>query len=133
MKEGRLTVGQYLKSQREAKRISLESVASITRIRLSTLQALEKDEFHLLPAEAFIRGFLRNYAKFIHLDPTDVIAAYQNQMEAKRTQALNEKLENLPSASFPTRFFKTLFDFLATLMGASPAFPVGRATFHPKD
>jgi len=86
MIEQGLTLGQYLQKQRQEQKISLESVARVTRVSLANLQALEEDAFHLLPAETFIRGFLRSYAKYIHLDPAEVLAVYQRQVEAKRTK-----------------------------------------------
>ena len=56
MMENGLTVGQYLQKNREESKIPLESISRVTRIKLSSLQALERDDFHLLPAEAFTLG-----------------------------------------------------------------------------
>ncbi|MCX5908974.1 MAG: helix-turn-helix domain-containing protein [Deltaproteobacteria bacterium] len=41
-----LTIGQYLRQERERKNISLAEVARVTRITLLSLEALERDEFH---------------------------------------------------------------------------------------
>jgi len=128
-----LTVGQNLQKRREEKKIPLEYVAGVTRITLPNLQALESDEFYRLPGETFTRGFLRNYAKVIRLDPDEVIAAYRHQTEANRKQVLEEA--SAPPASIP--FLKNvrnhLFDFVSTLMGAPPSFSLHKVVLPPKD
>ncbi len=126
MMERGLTVGQYLQKHREALKIPLESVAGATKIRLSSLQALERDEFHLLPAEAFTLGFLRSYAKFIHLDPDKVIAAYHSQQEGKRNQMKATELVALASPSLLKQSLNLLLNFTAKFMGTSLVFPVSK-------
>ena len=68
--------GKYLKAKRESKRISLRQVASATRIREAVLRAIEEDQYEDLPY-LYIKSFLRAYAKFLGLDPTDVIMLHQ--------------------------------------------------------
>ncbi len=84
MKEG-YTIGQFLQQQRENKGISLESIARITRISLFNLQLLEKDAYHLMPAEVYTRGYLRSYAKVLNLDPEEIVRAYQRQSRPHRS------------------------------------------------
>ena len=66
-------VGAMLRERREAMAVSLAEVESATRIRQKYLAALESDEWHLLPGEVVGRGFLRNYAGYLGLEPTDVV------------------------------------------------------------
>lgn len=61
------SIGQQLRKKREARRISLEQASQATRIRLRYLQALETDDFSLLPSIVQVRGFLRSYAQFLDL------------------------------------------------------------------
>lgn len=70
------SLGEYLKSQREAKGVTLLEISEKTRITLKILQALENDEKANLPGEAFVKGFLKTYAKFLGLDPADLLARY---------------------------------------------------------
>jgi len=79
--EKALTVGQYLRLEREKRNISLADVAKVTRITLSNLEALERDEFHGFPAPFFVRGFLRTYATHLGLDPGKVLALFEAQTE----------------------------------------------------
>ncbi|HET8760927.1 MAG TPA: helix-turn-helix domain-containing protein, partial [Nitrospiria bacterium] len=69
--------GQYLRGQRGTRGVSLEEVSVRTRIRLQTLEALERDEYTALPAEVTVKGFLRSYARSLGLDERDVLARYQ--------------------------------------------------------
>jgi cytoskeletal protein RodZ len=49
--------------------LSLEEVAHATRIPVATLQAIENDDFRRMPSTVYARGFVRNYAAFLNLDP----------------------------------------------------------------
>jgi len=72
-------LGQLLQEAREQKGVSLEQVEEATRIRQKFLQALEEENFGTLPAEAYVKGFLRNYATYLELDPEEVIALYEGR------------------------------------------------------
>jgi cytoskeleton protein RodZ len=128
-----LTVGQNLQKRREEKNIPLKHVAQVTRISLLTLQALERDEFYRLPGECFTRGFLRNYAKVIQLDPDEVIAAYRHQTEGSRRQVLDEASAPPASTSLLKNVRNHVFDFVSTLMGAPPSFSINKIVLPPKD
>ncbi len=66
-------LGGVLRERREAMGASLAEVETATRIRQKYLAALESDEWHLLPGEVVGRGFLRNYATYLGLDPTEAV------------------------------------------------------------
>ncbi len=65
--------GQWLRRQREVREIGLREIAETSKISLRYLEALEQDRFELLPAPVFAKGFLREYAKFVGLDPDEVV------------------------------------------------------------
>jgi cytoskeleton protein RodZ len=68
-------VGERLREAREAKGLTLEQVEEITRIRRRYLQALEEEDYDQLPGEVYVRGFLRNYAQVVGLNPEEILAA----------------------------------------------------------
>lgn len=68
------SLGQRLRQAREAKHISLETAEEVTRIRRKYLEALEADDYSALPGTVFLRGFVRNYAQFLGLDPEAMLA-----------------------------------------------------------
>ncbi|MBI4037292.1 helix-turn-helix domain-containing protein [Candidatus Daviesbacteria bacterium] len=78
------TVGQILKEEREAKFYSLEEVEKSTKIRHELLEALEADNYQKLPPTTFVQGFIKNYAKFLKLDPQKLLAVYRREFSDKK-------------------------------------------------
>ena len=112
MKEEReLTVGQYLRQEREKKNISLESISQTTRISLKDLEALEKDEFHHFPAPVFARGFLRTYANQIGIDPNEIIALYEAQTDSLSASKKTKVAPPSPNNRLRVKYIITLFIF----------------------
>jgi len=63
-----LSLGEQLRRAREAKGMSLDDVASRTRIPIRHLQNIEREDWDALPAATYAVGFTRNYANAIGLD-----------------------------------------------------------------
>jgi len=74
----RAAFSDWLRAEREARGISLEDVARITKIQRRTLERLEEAAFDELPADVFVRGFIRNYARVVGLDADAAIARYDD-------------------------------------------------------
>jgi cytoskeletal protein RodZ len=70
------SIGQYLRQHREQRAMSVEEVSRATRIPVANLERLENDHFDDLPGEVFVRGFLKAYARAVHLPVDDVLARY---------------------------------------------------------
>src|SRR3989338_7700519 len=85
------TLGSFLKRHRQNQGKELEEIAEKTRIHASTLRAIEEDNPKALPAEVFARGFVKNYAQYLGLDPNEALAWYieQNAGEAKPPEKIN--------------------------------------------
>jgi len=70
------SIGSTLRRHREQKRMSLAELSRVTRIPVTSLEAIEGDQFDALPGEVFARGFLRSYARAVGAGPHDVLARY---------------------------------------------------------
>ena len=70
------TFGERLRLQREGKQISLSAVSEQTKIKLSLLEALERDDLSHWPLGLFGRSYIRSYAQAIGLDPTATLREY---------------------------------------------------------
>lgn len=83
------TLGQYLKREREFRKITIDEVAKATRVKSSFLEALEGDRFAELPGPVFVKGFLRSYTIFIGLNVDEILLRYQDhiQQEAQTDNA----------------------------------------------
>ena len=68
--------GSFLKSVREKRKIPLQEVALSTRIAITYLSAIEEEKFSHLPPEVYIKGYLRDYARILKLDPQKVIDGF---------------------------------------------------------
>ncbi len=76
------TIGEYLRRERELRQITLEEMVEGTKIALQRLQELENDRLEDMPAEIFVRGFIKSYAEFIGLNPDEVILRYEEELKA---------------------------------------------------
>jgi cytoskeletal protein RodZ len=68
----RSNVGEMLREAREIRGVDLYRVERDTKIRAKYLAALENGDFADLPGDVYARGFLRNYASYLGLDPDDI-------------------------------------------------------------
>ena len=72
------SLGAFLRrGQRESRKISLKDVAKYTRIREHFLRAIEEDRLELLPSPTFVKGFLNAFARYLGLDPREILLRYQ--------------------------------------------------------
>ncbi|NLU41120.1 MAG: helix-turn-helix domain-containing protein [Firmicutes bacterium] len=69
-------IGEFLRNAREAKGMTLEDVEQVTRIRRKYLEAIENGDASEMPGEVQLKGFIRNYAVAVGLDPAAVIRRY---------------------------------------------------------
>ena len=72
------TIGEVLKDAREEKGISIDQIVHETNISREFIEALENELFDKFPAEIYLIGFLRNYSKFLDLDPDKAVGLYRN-------------------------------------------------------
>ena len=79
--------GKVMKALREKKGISLEDIADATRINLHYLESLEQDRFDFLPAEVYVRSYLKQYARMIRCEDQIVeryMKGYHTWLQPKR-------------------------------------------------
>jgi len=101
------SIGDFFKQVRETKGLTLEEVASKTRIRSDFVQALEEGNFAKLPDQVFARGFVRSYARSLGLDEEDAIhrfiqsagAFYEKQGERERLKVRQAEEERKRQAN----------------------------------
>ena len=79
---GDISAGRALSAARKKKRLRYKKLSSELNIDESYLIALEEDNFELIPGgEAYVKGFLRSYAKKLDLDPDEIIQIYSSGRE----------------------------------------------------
>ncbi len=86
-------LGERLAEIRERKGFSIEEAAKVTKINLKYLRYLEAGQYDKLPAEVYVRGFLKNYADFLSIREEDVLRIYDKEKKIFR----NIKEKDRPS------------------------------------
>ncbi len=96
--------GARLRAAREAAGLSLDQVAQQLKLAPRQVKALEEESFGELPGRTFSRGFVRNYARLVHLDAQDLLAhlpdvAQAPALESPTLHSTGTMIAELPSAS----------------------------------
>lgn len=78
------TVGQILREEREKKFYTIEEIEKATKIRKELIEALEAGQYQKLPPPTFIQGFIKNYGKFLKLDPEKLLAVFRREFSDQK-------------------------------------------------
>ncbi len=70
------TLGEYLKESRLLKKATLSDVFNTIRIRENFIEALENNQYDLLPERTYALGYLRSYANFLELPNVEKLVQY---------------------------------------------------------
>ncbi len=102
-------IGQILREARENKGLSLDDVQAQIRINTRYLEALEAGDYAVLPTPVHVRGFLKNYARYLGLDPQPLLDRY-NTGQPFRAVQLNPNGTISPDNPLPERDDQPFFD-----------------------
>ena len=104
-----MSIGRILREKREERELSVADVSAGTRINKKYIQALEDENFRLIPSQVYAKGFLKACAHFLGLDAKSLVdeltAFYKNREESskaavpapKTTRMISiPKMPNLP-------------------------------------
>ncbi|MDA8092471.1 MAG: helix-turn-helix domain-containing protein [Betaproteobacteria bacterium] len=69
------SAGARLAAAREKAGLAVADVARHLKLTVRQVEALEADDYGRMPGAPFVRGFVRNYAKFVGLDPEPLVAS----------------------------------------------------------
>ena len=79
-------LGQILLAARMRRGVDLERAQRDTKIRARYLAALEAGDFRELPGTVYTKGFLRNYAQYLDLDPDAVVELYRGELGSRASE-----------------------------------------------
>jgi len=72
--------GDDLRKLRDFMGITLEEIFQVSRIGISTLKAIEANDFENLPTRVYLKNFLKTYAGFLKVDPVRVVEGYMKNL-----------------------------------------------------
>lgn len=119
-----LTLGERLLKVREQRCVTLADVSRNTGIQTAYLEYLEQGEFEKLPAEVYVRGFLRRYAEYLGIPDEPILRQYdrergmnrslRNEDEEDQTSMIRGAFQKIPSVLVtPKRITLFVFFFVA--------------------
>lgn len=87
-KETPAPFGEIFLKARKARGKTLSDVFAVTKIAVSHLEAIERDEFENLPHGVFLRGFVRSYAMAVGLDPKETLEKFEARFPEQSIDAV---------------------------------------------
>lgn len=112
-------VGERLRAAREAKGMSLDDVATMTRVPTRHLQHIENGEWDSLPAVTYSVGFARAYANAVGLDGREIGSELRGQLGAPQSSAATAPYEPADPARVPPRSLAIIAAVIAVLLVAA--------------
>ncbi len=134
-----LGIGEELKNKREEKGLSIYDVENQTKIKASFIEAIENENFDKIPGRVYVKGFIKNYAKFLDLDHTlylqKVNQLFQEEGLLQEDILANSKPQLVRPAREKKSYGKFLQGFLILLLLVGLAFGAykGYDFFKPDD
>ena len=72
-------IGNTLREARVRRNLTLQQVEEDTKIRVKYVQAMENEDFEVMPGATYVKGFLRTYATYLALDPEVILDEYRSR------------------------------------------------------
>lgn len=72
-------IGNTLREARVRRNLTLQQVEEDTKIRVKYVQAMENEDFDVMPGATYVKGFLRTYSEYLSLDPDVMIDEYRSR------------------------------------------------------
>jgi len=108
------SLGQALKRSREAKGLTLEEVAKMTKISERYLSLIEQDSYEELPSLTYVKGFVKLYAQTVGFDVPMAVEMFQKLTVKETKQVLileGEKLNTPDYAQIALKILRTGWEF----------------------
>lgn len=114
------TIGKLLEEKRKSKKLSYDEISEVIKINPEYLEALENADYAKFPSEVYVKGFLRNYSRFLGIDPDHALALYrreqENAQEAPKIKVTDKiKSKSVDLSITRSRILTTIATFLAVL------------------
>ena len=130
------TVAEQLRAAREAKNLTIQQVADLTKIRTDHIRALEEGNYDVFSAPIYIRGSVKNYAMMLKLDVPKITAELDREL--KGTPNFSEPPPLMEQTKTPvdhvmyglSKLNWKVGGFLAVVGGIVLIFVLAHAAFH---
>lgn len=106
---GTMTLGEKLKFLREERRMSIAEASRGTKIQAKYLEFLENGSYDLLPADVYVRGFLRSYGEVLGIDEKVIMKLYAREKGIKDSLAKSKNQDKRSGFSKPVNISSFVF------------------------
>jgi cytoskeletal protein RodZ len=94
-----LTLGEKLSKFRSEARLSIADMAKATKIQGKYIEALERGQYEKLPADVYVRGYLRSYARYLNIDESALVRLYEQERNISSNIRPETPLKNVFATS----------------------------------
>jgi len=74
-------IGSTLREARVRRKLTLQQAEEETKVRVKYIQAMENEDFDVMPSPAYVKGFLRTYSTYLGLDHEIILEEYRSRFE----------------------------------------------------
>ncbi len=114
-----MSIGERLKEAREERDLTLNDIRDNTKIRVKYLQALEDEEYDIIPGTVYVKVFIKGYAEEVGLDGSELVREYQEILDEKNRiekEKQEEEEEKNDKAFFQNRLLNTIIIVVVLLV-----------------
>jgi cytoskeleton protein RodZ len=109
--------GARLSEARQAQGLATGDVARRLKLSVGQVEALEAGRYHDLPGPVFVRGFIRNYAKLVKLDPDELLQAAADSLPQAAARPEAPPSPNIPFPTSPKRGWSRFAAVIVVVVG----------------
>ncbi|MDC9501549.1 RodZ domain-containing protein [Pseudoalteromonas sp. Angola-18] len=113
------SVGQLLKAHREQANVSLESLTGPLKLSISQLQRLESDQYQTLGPITFVKGYIKNYCRELHVDSAPILARLPAPPEPTKPANMQSFSRRTEKEAHDSRLMLVSYIILAIVIGSS--------------
>ncbi|HET7477963.1 MAG TPA: RodZ domain-containing protein [Rubrobacteraceae bacterium] len=88
-RDGGLEIGPTLEKARLQRELTLDEVEQATKIRKRYIQAIEKDDYGVLPDAVYVQGFVKTYANYLGLNGEELAGELRSRRQSRRERHVN--------------------------------------------
>ncbi|MCC7486127.1 MAG: helix-turn-helix domain-containing protein [Burkholderiales bacterium] len=110
--------GAVLREARESRNLTVADVARQLKLSVNQVEALEAGEFERLPGAVFVRGFVRNYARFLKLDAEPLLRAVVARLPHEEPRPAAPPSQDIPFPGPAPRRWRWVAAALALIVAA---------------
>ena len=126
-------IGNSLREARLRQGLDLAEIEQATKIRSRYLRALEEEQFELLPAQTYVKGFLKAYADQLGLDGDLYVEEFNSRFAAEEEPAQHPSRGGAGSSPGPMRFLSSAVLMALTAIGLATVLVVAAWRFGATD